>query len=233
MVIPTFNEERYIGNILNDLSNQSKVPDEIILGDAFSTDRTREIAFKFGAKVVDGGKASVGRNNGAYASTGDIIVFFDADVRIKESFLEKVLDEFDQRKLDIAAGLFDVSTKSWFYKFVYSLWNLSKSIREKTNRPDADGQFMVFRRVAFESLHGFRTELIVGEDSDIVLRAVHFHKMKFGLLSARYIPSERRYQKIGFLRVALGSVLGGLSTGSRFKRLQKIAEKIYGMGEKY
>ncbi len=232
IIIPTYNEEKYLGNLLDDLRNQTYKKFEIIISDAFSNDKTRDIAKYFNAIVVDGGKPSVGRNNGAFIAKGDIIVFLDADVRIKNNFIEQALSSFLSKQYDLASGLFDTSTKSLFFKCIYGIWNLSKILRQFTNNPDADGQFLMFKTNVFKDLNGFRVELVIGEDADIVQRA---KKMgyKFGVLKVKYIPSERRYKKVGFVRVAIGSLLGGISASLNIKILQRISEKIYGgMGSK-
>ena len=89
IIIPTLNEEDYILTLLKNLKHQTYKNFEIIIADAFSKDKTREIAEKFKAKIVNGGTPSIGRNNGASAARGEILIFFDADVEIKTNYLEK------------------------------------------------------------------------------------------------------------------------------------------------
>ncbi|RMD77177.1 glycosyltransferase [Candidatus Dojkabacteria bacterium] len=227
VVIPTYNEERFIGSLLSDLKKQTYQNFEIIVADAFSNDKTRQIALSYGAKVIDGGKPSVGRNNGGFAANNELLVFMDADIRVKEDFLEEALRKFLQRRLDIAGGLFDTAKKTIFFKVVYGIWNISKVLRQKSKSPDADGQFMIIKKSVFERLKGFNTELIVGEDFDFVQRSKNMGFV-FGILDVMYVPSERRYRRVGFLRVVLGSVLGGVSAGTKHKWLQRISEWIYG-----
>ena len=90
VVIPTFNEEKYLPLLLKDLESQTFKDFEVIVSDANSTDSTRSIAKNYGATVCDGGLPSVGRNNGAKIAKGDILIFLDADVRIKNDFIESV-----------------------------------------------------------------------------------------------------------------------------------------------
>lgn len=84
VVIPTLNEEKNIGKLLNRLSKEMekrKLNYEIIVADGYSTDRTVDIAKKFKAKVIyDGlGKGSALRK-GFNIAEGDIIISIDADL---------------------------------------------------------------------------------------------------------------------------------------------------------
>ncbi|HRP68451.1 MAG TPA: glycosyltransferase, partial [Turneriella sp.] len=61
VVIPALNEERDLPELLSSLKAQSFRNFEVIVADAGSKDKTREIAQEFGARVVDGGMPGVGR----------------------------------------------------------------------------------------------------------------------------------------------------------------------------
>ena len=51
VIIPTYNEEKYVGTCLRSLSNQDyQGKYEIIISDGSSTDRTVEIARRYGAQ---------------------------------------------------------------------------------------------------------------------------------------------------------------------------------------
>jgi glycosyltransferase involved in cell wall biosynthesis len=82
VVIPAFNAERTLGAVLGALSADPEPPDEVIVVDDRSTDRTAEIARAHGARVVEGthvGYAGGARNRGWDAAQGDVVVFLDAD----------------------------------------------------------------------------------------------------------------------------------------------------------
>ena len=82
IVIPAYNEERYLPILLDCIKKQTYKNHEIIVADANSTDSTRQIAKKYGCKVVKGGMPGIGRNNGAKAAKGEMLLFLDADSRI-------------------------------------------------------------------------------------------------------------------------------------------------------
>src|SRR5271169_4683538 len=88
-ILPTLNAERLLDNCLASIARQSYPRDryEIILADAHSTDRTREIAQKYGAIVLDddGKNMEEGKQLALGRATGEYIVFMDADNEITHS----------------------------------------------------------------------------------------------------------------------------------------------------
>lgn len=117
IIIPTLNEEKHLGNLLQSIASQScegKI--EIIVGDAGSTDKTKLIAKKFGCKITKGGLPAKGRNEGAKLATGNLLLFVDADMTLPSDFLTKSLREFNQRNLDVATTLFNLSNTPYFLK---------------------------------------------------------------------------------------------------------------------
>ena len=66
VVIPTYNEEKCLGNCLSALCNGSVLPDEVIVSDGMSNDNTVNVAKEYNAKVIYNSKrhAAGGRNAG-------------------------------------------------------------------------------------------------------------------------------------------------------------------------
>ena len=86
IVIPCKNEEKYIGNLLESLSQQNSIGGvRILIADADSTDNTVAVVKLYddllNIELIPGGPVSVGRNNGAKLVTTPYILFLDADVR--------------------------------------------------------------------------------------------------------------------------------------------------------
>ncbi|MBI2647452.1 glycosyltransferase [Candidatus Woesearchaeota archaeon] len=84
IIIPTWNEEKYLPKLLECIKKQTYKDYEIIVADANSKDKTREVAKKYNCRIVKGGVPAVGRNNGAKVAKGDILLFLDADVTIQK-----------------------------------------------------------------------------------------------------------------------------------------------------
>ena len=83
VIMPTLNAEALLDNVLSSIARQTYPQDkiEIILADAHSTDRTREIASRYGALVLDdnGKNMEEGKRLALRQATGEIIIFLDAD----------------------------------------------------------------------------------------------------------------------------------------------------------
>ena len=79
VVIPTINEEKTIGSVIDDLMHLN--PLEIIIVDTNSTDRTREIAASKGATVISQPKRGYGvaYKTGLARASGEIIICLDGD----------------------------------------------------------------------------------------------------------------------------------------------------------
>ncbi len=84
VVITTRNEERNIRALLDSLMVQEG-PLEIVVVDAASEDRTRDIVTDYASRsdtvqlTVKGGTRGTSRNHGIEVSRGDAIAFIDAD----------------------------------------------------------------------------------------------------------------------------------------------------------
>lgn len=98
VIIPARNEEKNLPFLLESLKKQTYQPDEVIVVDDFSSDRTQEIARQYGVKVIQNAQLPegwTGKNwalwNGFLNSTGDILVFLDADVRLAPNGLEALI----------------------------------------------------------------------------------------------------------------------------------------------
>ena len=85
-IMPTLNVEALLANVLDSITRQTYPRDryEIILADAHSTDRTREIGKQYGAIILDddGKNMEEGKRLALRHATGEYIVFVDADNEI-------------------------------------------------------------------------------------------------------------------------------------------------------
>jgi glycosyltransferase involved in cell wall biosynthesis len=82
-IIPAYNRAAYIAEAIESALGQTRLPDEIVVIDDGSTDRTAEIARAFGEKVrcISQQNQGIGgaRNAGLSAACGDWIAFLDSD----------------------------------------------------------------------------------------------------------------------------------------------------------
>ncbi|MGC9141454.1 MAG: TIGR04283 family arsenosugar biosynthesis glycosyltransferase [Caldimicrobium sp.] len=188
VIIPTFNEELHIDQALKSLELID--PDEVIVVDAGSTDRTREKAEAYGAKVIQSEKnRGIQLKKGAKLAKGNLLFFMHADC--------KILDKIDLRKLykkGIKAGFlnlcFDKSSLS--LKLLERLINLRARL---FNLPYGD-QGLFIERALYEKIGGFK-EYPFLEDLDLVLRLKRFYP-PFRLPGKILVSSRKFNSKIPF-----------------------------------
>jgi glycosyltransferase involved in cell wall biosynthesis len=201
VIIPTLNEAATLPALLEALRVQTRLPDEVIVADARSTDGTADVARALGARVVAGGRPGGGRYAGAATATGDVLFFLDADVLPGPEFVASLLDQFDRRQCDVGAGLLQPSSGRPFDRLIAWIFNAAMQALE-SRMPRGAGCCIVVRRTLHEAIGGFDESLALAEDHDYVARAAT--RGRFGVLGdARLVVSPRRLEMEGYLRTAL------------------------------
>jgi glycosyltransferase involved in cell wall biosynthesis len=184
IIIPAKNEEEQLPLLLASIRKQTFKDLEIIVADAKSTDKTREVAVSFGARVVEGGMPGPGRNRGAEAAKGEMLLFLDADATLPDQdFLKNSLEEMKRKNFCVAAPFYDfhgANTMDWV---VSSLWNAWVSLASHFS-PSATGSCIFAAKKVHDMVSGFNEKIILGEDTDYVYRASKH--CRFGIIrSAR------------------------------------------------
>ncbi len=195
IIVPTLNEEEDLPVLLESIKAQSFTNYEIIVADAGSKDRTREIAEAAGARVVPGGMPGPGRNRGAEAARGELLFFFDADVDLPRDFLEEAVSEMDERMLDLATCEFKPKSAFKLDEIMFRFANLSVKMNQDIN-PRAAGFCIFISARLFRRVRGFDESLKLAEDHDLVQRASKFRPLRV-LKNTTLSVSIRRLEKEG------------------------------------
>lgn len=123
LIITTKNEESSIERLLDSVVSQTKIPDEIVIADAGSSDRTRPLALSYNKKLnikllgLDAGaNRSIGRNKAIEAATHEIILITDAGCVLDKDWTKEMLDSFESKKVDVVAGFYRGESKNLFEK---------------------------------------------------------------------------------------------------------------------
>lgn len=224
IIIPTKNEEKTIPYLLSSIKEQSIKKNKIIVADANSKDKTKEIAKRYGCEVIKGGNPSQGKNRGiekAIKEGFDICMVTDADVILpSKDFIEKSLKELNQRKLDLAGTLqvpLNIKdkiesnnviqtckpSKNLGYNFIYWISNLAFKIKENKKSPFMQ-QCIFIRKEVYENIGGFDETIEFGEDSKYSKYVVK-NGYKFGILKKvnKVFTSPRRFEKQGFFKMLI------------------------------
>jgi len=198
IVIVAYNEEQYIGRLLESIKAQDYPKFEVIIVDDHSNDRTVEIArtfeAKFALKVVEKDIRGVSRsrNYGASNALGEIILFLDADVVLPTNFISNNIKTFREQRLSIAGVDFIPITENKIDKWITGFYRIWLKVVQYFN-PRGIG-FCLF---AYKELHKkvlFDESIIMSEDFDYVKRAVQYGKFRF-INTAPLSVSWRRFHK--------------------------------------
>ncbi|NTU73311.1 glycosyltransferase [Candidatus Roizmanbacteria bacterium] len=125
VVIPVYNEEKYITPCLESLMKQREHIEEIIVVDNNSTDKSMEIASKFPVTIVKEPIQGIitARNKGFDEAKGSIIVRTDADTRAPVDWTAKIKRHFKDLSVDAVTGPFkfyDFPLSSTLYSNIYT-----------------------------------------------------------------------------------------------------------------
>lgn len=201
IIIPTYNEEEYLPKLLYSIKEQKFKDYEVIVADAGSIDKTKEIAESNGCKIVEGGLPSVGRNNGAKMAEGNILLFLDSDVVLSAGYLESAIYEFEEKELGIAITqiipLSDRNVDKVLHKFANFFMKRVESIK-----PHGAGCYgIITTKKLHNEVNGFDINLDFGEDSDYIERIANISSFKV-LRDPRLLVSTRRLEKEGLKDLA-------------------------------
>ena len=111
VVVPIYNVERYIGELVESLIRQTLKEIEIILVDDGSPDNSGEICDKYAAndnriKVIhkSNGGVSSARNDGLAVAQGEFVIFCDSDDWLPLDAFAKMYDEAKRTSADVTIG---------------------------------------------------------------------------------------------------------------------------------
>ncbi|MEA3558701.1 MAG: glycosyltransferase family 2 protein [Candidatus Thermoplasmatota archaeon] len=101
VIIPTLNEERSIGQTIDQIPKDREM--EIMIIDGLSRDRTREIAREKGARVVEEKRKGYGRayKTGFKQARGRIIVTLDGDTTYPAEVIPDMVRKLEDEGLDL------------------------------------------------------------------------------------------------------------------------------------
>lgn len=198
VIIPTLNEEKNIGSLI-DFIDQEDVQTEVIISDADSTDNTREIAAAKGAEVVNSKKASRGLqlNRGAETASAPILLFLHADSTLEKGSLSALVKAMAKQEEKIG-GCFTLKIKSEHPLLKFISW--SSNLRAKYLNLIFGDQGIFIKNDYFQHLGGF-PEIELMEDWEFSKKMTNAGSLIF--LDKKIYTSARRWEEAGVLKTIL------------------------------
>lgn len=215
IIIITLNEEKNIKKILQDLVKQSYKNFEVLVVDSNSTDKTKKVSGKFKNqfsefKLIEMKERwiSLGRNTWWKNAKYNDFIFFDADTRINNDFLEK-LDSYLNENPDIWAWSFQLSLKT--EKLKYSIWNSIINVANTIMNPiypTCIWACLYAKKKVFNAVWWFDENISLWEDSAF---SVNIHKKghKFKIIPVPFHFNTRRFEQDWTLKTLWTYLLSG------------------------
>ncbi|MGC8586780.1 MAG: glycosyltransferase [Candidatus Micrarchaeia archaeon] len=199
IIIPSYNEEAYIGETLESIRRQPFKDYEIIVVDKNSEDNTEKIARKY-AKVIKESKPGIAlaRNVGAKHAKGKILLYIDADTSVSRSTLASYSAAMKDKQIIAATGpIYPREKVSWFVNLGYKVVSvLFVRLSIIFGRPSLVGSNFAIRKDIFEKAGGFNEKFMTYEDWDLSHRIKKFGKISY-LSDAVVYTSARRIHEWG------------------------------------
>jgi glycosyltransferase involved in cell wall biosynthesis len=192
VIIPAYNEERCLPETLRRIGRALSIaarPSEVVVVDNDSDDRTKRVATV--------------RNAGAAGSTGDVLIFIDADTLVPGTLFRNIAAALeDERCLGGAVAVeYGALARRWmrFYLAGWRFWGKVFNMKQ--------GAAQFCRRRVFEELGGYDRTIFMGEDVEFYWRLAKLAQRERGYLhfveEPRVTTSARRYDRMSLWKTLL------------------------------
>jgi len=211
IIIPVLNEEKLIVSTVSQFDGdfRKSFDAQLIVSDGGSTDNSVNLIKEKVDILVKHNKnyrqnISEGRNLGFYASSGDVLVFFNADTYVDDvnEFMKRALEALEDNGTAAIACPVKVFSEEEKYrdKIFHFLYNNYVRFLNFMIMGMGRGECHIVKRQLFEKAGGYNEKLGAGEDFDLYKRLRKFGRIKYCKDLSVY-ESPRRYRKYGYARV--------------------------------
>lgn len=206
IVLSSFNDASTIGRCLVSLKGQTYSNFEVIIVDEYSTDQTRDISRKYGARVYEHrGERSICRNFGIQHAKGHYVMVLDSDMELECNVLRECVGLAEKGARAIA-----IKEKSEGQGFWSEVRALERSCYYGDDTIEA-ARF--FEKELITQLGGYDPGIVGAEDWDL-----HQKIIKKGIIPLRTTHSIiHREGKLSFWRLVRKKAYYGLAF-NEFKR---------------
>ncbi|HUK82468.1 MAG TPA: glycosyltransferase [Verrucomicrobiae bacterium] len=198
VIIPAWNEEKWIGRTIESLKHAASVYErergctaEIIVVDNNSSDKTGNVARQHGVLVVHEPVNNIGkaRNAGARAARGKYVAFCDADNAVTDNLLVLIHDHLEDPRIAGGGTWIEPANHNLKIDFFYLLWHMYV----RCSRVGVG--MMHCRKEDFEAFGGFDETIYAAEDVQLAYDLKKIGKprgQKFNLIRKGWVITSTR-----------------------------------------
>lgn len=202
IIVPAHNEAATIAPTLRSLLLQDYPDFEIIVACNGCVDDTAAVSRKLGGgdprlQVIETERAgmSFGKNFGAAAARGTLLVFVDADTTILPDALRRIVRVIGDRPSVIGTLPGRPDRGGPVVRVCFWIANCIT----RRNRLHAPGGVMFMQRTVYDEINGFAEDLPQGTSSDLIMRAREKGAVYLCPGSIKGTTSIRRFEKTGII----------------------------------
>lgn len=242
IIIPVRNEAGLLENCLESIQNLDYPKDrlEVIVADGMSTDKTSEVARKYGANVVLNEKQTVspGRNLAFKHASGDIIAFTDADCIVDKNWIKKALKYFEDNTVACVGGPnltppdegnFGKAVGFVFNQRLFAAGSIHarelKEIKEVRSIPGCNA---VYRKSALEKVMPIDESLLTCDDTELNQRLID-KGYKLLYTPDVFVWHYRRPDPKRLFKQMYRYAIGRLQVGKRDRRMINLMHILAGL----
>jgi len=198
IIIPAYNEEKYIGKTLQSLREQNFLNYETIIVCNGCTDQTKDITQKYlnqNTKILTLEKpnVSLARNFGAKQSQGQILLFLDADTFLRPNTLQKIHQNFTK-----IYSIATTKTKPDTPKLKYRLALSFKNFYNQTKLYQGCSGALICKKNDFHKVGGYNPKITIKEHRKLIIKLKKLGQYK--VINTSTITSMRRFEKWGLTK---------------------------------
>ena len=217
-IIPAWNEEKLIEQTIESIHAASTgLEYEIVVANDASDDHTAEIAESLGATVVQCNNRQIGvtRNDGALASSGEWIVFVDADTLVTSTIVHETIEAFKNGAVSGTSFPTFEEDIPLLARIVTPVLRISFRVLRL-----AAGAYMFCTKEAFDAVGGFDKKYFAGEEVHLSA-SLHKHG-PFKTIKSRVVTSGRKFDTFSSFEMLLTLIMVTIPGVRRLRKRPKL-----------